>query len=619
MFRYVACVWNRDRPDACARVQSFELRMLERSGWSNVFRREGVSVFCAGIRPGSSKVCILPDSAGVLLGTVFEYSSDPHALSRKKTFSNAEVQATLAAQCANLPTMCWGRYVAVVHDRRTNGTCILRDPTGGLPCYSASHEGVELFFSCIDDLTGIDQLSFTVDHDFVAARVVQVFVLDRRTAINEVSQVLAGELVELSQGQKRRRFVWDPFTCASQHPLEDAQEAARTLRNVAVGCVRAWASCYPAVLHRLSGGLDSSIILGCLDHACASERITCVNYYSQGSDGDERSFARLAAERAGVELVEQERPAMLALGDMLKMSRSPAPTHYLGPLQTGRLEARLAEQRSATAIFGGGGGDQLFYQTQAKLATCDYVQLQGFNSELLRVALDAAHLEQCSIWAILRQAVGSSWSRRLGRRDRRVDQLSQGLASAETVEHVRNMAAFEHPLLRTYRHVPPGKMWHIQSLLFPQEFYDPLGQPGDPEHVEPLISQPIVELLLRTPTYNFIRGGWDRSIAREAFREDVPREIVRRRSKGGMEENVAAILAYDLATARELLLDGQLVKMGMIDRAHLEEVLSGRPSKLSVNVTEVFDHLCTEAWVRSWTEPRPQRSSDGQRDRGIAA
>lgn len=98
-----------------------------------------------------------------------------------------------------------------------------------------------------------------------------------------------------------------------------------------------------------------------------------------------------------------------------------------------------------------------------------------------------------------------------------------------------------------------------------------------------------------------IEGGWDRSIARQAFKDDVPVEIIRRRTKGGMEESAQEILSRNLETARELLLDGFLVREGILDRYRVEEALSGRPTEVSAPLVELYDHLSVEAWLRTWS------------------
>jgi len=119
--------------------------------------------------------------------------------------------------------------------------------------------------------------------------------------------------------------------------------------------------------------------------------------------------------------------------------------------------------------------------------------------------------------------------------------------------------------------------------------------------VHPLWSQPLLELALRIPTYVLTSQGWDRALARRAFAADLPQEIVARRTKGVLDYYAKRILRRNLGFARELLLDGMLVKRGLLDRKALEEVLSGRPTAIESPVVELFDYVSTEAWLRHWS------------------
>lgn len=601
MFGYIAFVWDEeDRPQAeAAQVLASCLQPMA-GRWSSALQVPGMHVFHKGARPGSSEIYRLNGADGVLLGTVFEHCTEStESALAKKSFSTDESRQILASGCRSLVTRCWGRYVAFARDASTNRAYVVRDPTGGLPCYRTAFRGVEVYFSAVEDVVGLGVLKFNIYWDFIAARAVSVFLRGRATALTEVTEVLAGEHLQIEPGNVVRTFAWNPLRIAQTDIIEDVEIAARELRRVATACIHSWASCYDNILHKLSGGLDSSIVLACLRSAPSRPTVTCLNYYSMESNGDERSFARIAANQAGVALLERERSNAVRLGDLLQIHRSVAPTYYLGPLQTSRFEAPLAREIGATAYFGGAGGDQLFYPAQGVLAAADYLHLHGLNRRFFETALDAAHLDHCSIWHVIREA----YKRRAaspGNMQQNTTALRSLLADGAG-SHAREHGGFTHPLFASAGSMPPGKLWHAYGLTLPREYYDPLGAADDPEHVEPLIAQPLVELCLRIPTYVLTHAGWDRALARRAFRADLPREILRRRTKGGMEEHAQEILMRNLATARELLLDGQLMKSGLLDRARVGEVLSDRPTPIPGAIAEVFDYLSIEIWLRTWS------------------
>jgi asparagine synthase (glutamine-hydrolysing) len=135
----------------------------------------------------------------------------------------------------------------------------------------------------------------------------------------------------------------------------------------------------------------------------------------------------------------------------------------------------------------------------------------------------------------------------------------------------------------------------------PPAYYGSFQWSGDLERILPLISQPLVELCLRIPTYHLIHGGSDRALARRAFEADLPRQIVRRYAKGRADQNIRNILDANLPFVREILLDGILVRRGLLDRANLELYLSREDSPADFQYNEiVYEHVSTEAWLRKW-------------------
>jgi asparagine synthase (glutamine-hydrolysing) len=627
VFRYIALVWNNRDPAASAAGQRLSERLqLGLREWRMAVQQSGLVVFYAGARAGSSEPYLLQRGAGVVLGKLFARSSAAHsddASSRPQPLAlGAELSAkVLATRGRHLIEHYWGRYVAFLHDAAAGATWVLRDPTACLPCLylesslesSLEFRGVEVYFSSLhhlmDDSTRLGLDAFSINWKYIAAHFCYQRLQIRETGLNDVSQVLGGECIELYHGQKTRTFYWDPLhfigRADSQASADPAQVAAE-LQSSTTACVRAWASCYSGILHTLSGGLDSSIVVACLHGAPTHPKISCVNYHSPGADGDERAFARLAAGRAGCELIERARDPGLNLESLRGVLKSPTPINYRYYLENSRAEAQLAHDLQATALFSGEGGDQLFYQSPGVFAAGDYLcrrgLLRGMGPALFRIALDAAHMDRLSVWQVLREGfLGRRWSSR--------DELGRfkKLIPAEVIEAVRNDARFMHPWFQAPRQLPngkvwpSGKIWHAYSLSFvPMEFYDPLGPPEGPERVVPLFSQPLIELCLRIPTELLTLGGWDRALARRAFQHAVPRAIITRRTKGGLEEYCKAILWRNIGLVREMLLDGFLVREKIIDRNMLEDVLSDRPTRIGSGTVEIYDCLNVEAWLGRW-------------------
>jgi asparagine synthase (glutamine-hydrolysing) len=605
MFRYFCFVWDEREVEASARVEAC-IEALQASGshWEFAWRRPGVVVLHTAASASPNRSYALQEGAGVVLGKLFMRRVASSSVSAPPTLDASESAKIKASAGRHLIDHYWGRYVAFLHDAQTSTLRILRDPTGGLPCLCTSVQGVWMCFSWLEDAVRLG-LPVTVNWDYVAAHLCLQHLELEITGLNEVTQVLAGQCVEHRSGNRASTFYWDPLRLAVENAIEDPAEAVETLRRSTLDSVHAWAASYERIVHTLSGGLDSSIVLACLMEAPARPQITCVNYHSPGAAGDERAFARLAARRAGIDLLERERSVDIDFEPLRHMPRSIAPLIYRYYLENSRSELELARERGATALFSGEGGDQLFYQARAIFAAGDYLRrrgmIRGLGSDLFRIALDAARIDGVSVWKALRDAIARAW---FGRRWTRASDLKHvmNLLTAELVQTVKQDARWIHPSFRDDRRAPSGKLWHAYALSVPAiEYYDPLGILQGVERVAPLFSQPVLEACLRIPVDVLTIGGWDRAIARRAFKHELPKEIVVRRSKGDPGTYVKSVLARHLDFVRELLLDGELVRQKLIDRAALEATLRGDPTRDASSEIEIYDCLNVEAWLQRFS------------------
>jgi asparagine synthase (glutamine-hydrolysing) len=167
---------------------------------------------------------------------------------------------------------------------------------------------------------------------------------------------------------------------------------------------------------------------------------------------------------------------------------------------------------------------------------------------------------------------------------------------------------FVHPWLLSARNTPPGKLWHVASVAL-NAVDNPFARPDDPEIVNPFMSQPFAELCLRTPTYLHISGGRERALARMAFREDIPREVYERTTKGGLEEYAKDIVLKNIGFMREMLLDGVLVREKLIDRKAMEDALSCEPRRISLTTSSLLAYLSKEAWFHRWGQTKARAAA----------
>jgi asparagine synthase (glutamine-hydrolysing) len=547
---------------------------------------------------------------GVVLGKLFEQGYAAGCVPARVTFDEAATTEIVSSGGAKLLERWWGRYVAFVRDPEKRTSWVLRDPTGDVHCFATNIRGVDVFFNRLADCERLSPPEFSVDWRYVGVRLALQVSEPGKTGITEITEILAGECVELYDGRQSRTFYWNPLRLAVTDVIDDPDEAIEQTRGCVRACVHAWAADRGGILHLLSGGLDSSIVAACLADAPGRPDVTCLNYYSTGSDTDERRYAQVAAASAGFGLIERLRDPDISLAPFFDVPRAPFPCYCFNHLESGPGEERLANELDASVVFYGVGGDWLFYSCGPLPAATDHVYRHGITGALIVKALEAAMLDQISIWHVLPLAIRFGFLKRPWSVESARTKEYRQLVSAEVKEEAKRSGSHVHPLYRSAIGVPPCKLHHaylITSTTSPH--YNPFESAGEPLRLSPLCSQPLMELSLRIPADVLTIGGRDRAIARRAFARDLPSEIVSRKSKGGMEEHAKAIVANNIAIVRELLLDGVLANQGYLDRAGLETVLSRRPSRIESYVAEIFDYIVLEAWCRSWVGARHQAAA----------
>lgn len=613
MFRYVTVVWNANNPAQLDTARSISGRLIKKNTvWKQVHRSAGLAVFCADIHPGSMDVYPLPCDGGVVLGTLFErcVAPDGETPASYANFSEDEAKRLLDTQGRRLVDAYWGNYVAFLNDAARGSKWAAKDPTGTLPCMWVEHAGVHLFFSCIEDCMALDVVRFTVNWAYVADNVARGWTNGEIPPLNELHELTRGECIGIdarSNKMTQRQLYWKPSTFVdSPGPMEDARIAATALRQTVRHCVRSWAACHKSLVLRLSGGLDSSIVLGCLRGAGSATRpaVTCVTYYGTTAGADPRPWARMAAVRVGVEHVEVPvNAALTPLDALLDAAPTPAPAGLLTYYLARRNYGDVVHQRAATAIFTGDGGDSGFGSMSIGRAIDESLQRQGFGLHTLRLAAAIAAYRDSTTARVLIDALRRlAFGTKLNDNARLFEKLGQ-LASPELRKGVLVHDRLPHPWLRDVAGVPWGLIYRLGMLLMRPEFYDPFAAPAEPQvvRIHPLQSQPVVELCLRIPLYVHFLEGRDRGLARTAFTADVPEKILRRQWKDRGRSSMSELVTRNLAFLRTLLMDGILVREGLLDRSGIDDALSPTPTKQPGDLSVILHYMQIEVWVRQWT------------------
>lgn len=544
----------------------------------SVFRSDGLSIFA------NDNVVLLPGNRGAIVGHLFTQTVPAHRVTDLDADATRQIIATRGH---SLLSNYWGGYVAflIVDD----DVMIIRDPSGALPCYYSNIQGGLKISSDVEGLVTETLPAPSVDWDGLFLHLAGIEFKRRQTALTNISELLAGYCLS-TRKPTNEKVIWSPWDYIRPAKQTDL-EAAHWLKTMIDSSVDAWGSCFPTVGVSLSGGLDSSIVVAALRNRV--DNLTLLNLAADDAEGDERHYARLAAEAVRAPLSE----IFYDPGDVdftrSTSSHLPRPIYSALAMADIAVKARIGTKNSLGAWMSGLGGDNVFCILNSPVSLIDCLRSKGLAPQTFQTFGDVLRLTGRSIPEILRE----SW-----RIQRRYQGRYNWIAEAGFLSKSRlaeKPVSFEHPWLCPPEGTPIGKVEHVASLLRIQGSIDGFVRSGPPL-INPLLSQPIIEACLSIPTWQWCAGGRNRSTARQAYTDILPMRLLNRRSKGGPNGFAFRLMNANRSTLMDLLVGGTLVENDIIDRDAVATAFAG-DMPLSVNNCFHLSFLAeAETWCRYW-------------------
>ena len=157
-----------------------------------------------------------------------------------------------------------------------------------------------------------------------------------------------------------------------------------------------------------------------------------------------------------------------------------------------------------------------------------------------------------------------------------------------------------HPWLADLTGLGPGKRQQILGFASNLGLHSPSQRTRRVDLLHPALSQPVMEAVLATPTYQLTKGGHDRLLARDAFADRLPTILLQRRSKAELSGYYGRVLAANLDQLRPHLLEGRLAGQGLIDRDQVEAALRVEHLIWQGGYGELMILALVESWLQAW-------------------
>ena len=256
-----------------------------------------------------------------------------------------------------------GMYAFAIVDTRKEQLFVARDRFGEKPLYWAPvRNGKGLAFASeLKALLPLENLDHSLDVAGVAQFLALGYLPAPRTHLNGVSKLRAGEAIVFGPGSDKRTFrYWRPeFVNSNGHRPCSQMEAIELVRNRFREAVRLRLRSDVPVGAFLSGGIDSTLVVGTIRELLPNASLTTFCASFDDEELNEAPYARQIAERIGSDHheVHFSSTELLGLFDDLV-------DHYDEPFADASMFPTFAVCRAARqhckVMMSGDGGDECF-------------------------------------------------------------------------------------------------------------------------------------------------------------------------------------------------------------------------------------------------------------------
>jgi asparagine synthase (glutamine-hydrolysing) len=424
-----------------------------------------------------------------------------------------------------------------IWDVRARTLLLARDRIGIKPLHYAEVNGRLYFGSEIKSLLSVPEVPRDLDLEALDHYLSFLYTPRDGSIFRAVRKLPPGHVLTWCDGRARVERYWHVPADESYRGTE--QEAVHDLRAVLADAVRSHLVSDVPLGAFLSGGIDSSVVVGLMAEASGAR----VKTFSIGFDDpafDELAQARTVAAHFGTDHHEfVVKPDAIGILDRLIehfdepfADSSAIPTWYVSEMA----------RRHVTVVLSGDGGDELFGGYDRYLPHPRVVAFDRYAPPALRrVAAAAAS-------TLPHGARGRNFLRHVGRdrTGRYLDSIRLFGAdekAALLTPEVRAALAGPDPEARLAVHFArlTGLPWPSQMMRFDAETYlpedvltkvDRMSMAHSIESRVPLLDNSVIAFASSLPSAYKVRNGRRKHVLKEVAATLVPREIVDRRKQG---------------------------------------------------------------------------------------
>lgn len=500
-----------------------------------------------------------------------------------------------------------GMFALAIWDGEKERLFLARDRMGQKPLYYWQGGGRTAFASEMKALLKLKDFRPELQPNAVLDYLTFGYVPHPASMLKDVSKLPPAHMATIKNGNISVRRYWHPV---GEKVSLARGEAEERLRELMTDAVRLRLESEVPLGAFLSGGIDSSIVVG-LMAGLSREPVRTFTIGFDEKRYDERGWAGLVAEKFGTKHVSEEvRPDAVKIFEKLVWhldeplaDSSAVPTFALSELA----------RKSVTVALSGDGGDECFLgypRHSAVWLSGRLDRLPAFVRRLLfgRIRrLMPAGAEQKSLrhrWNRFARAMDKNPLMRFLEWISVFDPEScRGLLTDDFRSSLLTESGRYHVELSDY----PSRMDSdvAKAAAFDMEFYlpcdlmakvDRMSMAHGLEVRSPFLDHRVVEFAMGLPDSFKMKKGRGKQILRSAFAGILP-DAVRKRGKMGFAAPVGRWLREDLREMAQGLLSGMLVGRSIIRADAVEALLAEHQSGQNDHGQRLWALLVLEKWL----------------------
>jgi asparagine synthase (glutamine-hydrolysing) len=555
----------------------------------------------------------------VFNGEIYNYQElRPFLLSKGHTFKTQTDTEVIVHLYEELGPQCLGKlrgmFAFAIWDEKAKTLFLARDRVGIKPLYYCLTNTSVVFASEIKAILADPTVERAISSQIIDRFLTFMYLPGEETLLKGISKLAPGHYFVAKDGRPEIRQYWDlEFSKPDEKPSQ--KEAERQLIDLLAETVEQHMIADVPVGVLLSGGVDSTAVLSFAVERTQKEVSSYTVGFSDPSVGDERPYARLAADTFSTRHHD--------------MTISAADFAAFMPQYVWHMEEPVCEPPAVALYFvskmarhyvkvllSGEGGDEAFagYSNYRNLLWLERVKrslppLNGAFARALSLTSSLFHSPRMGKYVPLMKASFPEYyySRtsnpyqpiRNGLGNLYSDDFARSIDRENTVKPVRRLQAHVRGqnTLDAMLYIDT-KTWLPDDLLIKA---DKMTMANSLELRVPLLDHKVLEFAAALPPNLKVRGFTTKYLAKTALGRRVPKAILNRR-KVGFPVPYEPWLRKELrGWVHEVLLDPATTRRGYFSTPVIEELLA-RDEGMGGYSKEIFSLVTLELWHRTFLE-----------------